>query len=72
MYQIIELTDQEKYEMYNAFEKDVIIGMLIESNRHLQKLTPKIVFDDTCKFYMSSMDTSCSCIHCGKQKWEHK
>ena len=70
MLQIIETTDKEKFEMYNALEKDVIIGMLIECNKHLQRLTPTVVIPEKC-FYMSGTDTSCRCIHCGKQKWEH-
>lgn len=69
MYQVIEMSDKEKFEMYNALEKDVIIGMLIECNKHLQKLTPKIEIDKC--FYMAKTDTSCRCIYCGKQKWEH-
>ena len=51
MLQIIETTDKEKFEMYNALEKDVIIGMLIECNKHLQRLTPTVVIPEKC-FYM--------------------
>ena len=67
MVQVIETSDKEKFKMYNLLEKDVIIGMLIESNKHLQRLTPKV---DRC-FYQPGTDTSCRCIHCGKPKWEH-
>jgi hypothetical protein len=69
MYQLIETTDKEKFEMYNLLEKDVLIGMLIECNKYLQRLTPKAIIDKC--FYMAGTDTSCRCIHCGKQKWEH-
>ena len=70
MLQIIETTDKEKFEMYNVLEKDVLIGMLIECNKHLQRLTPKVEINKC--FYMAGTDTSCRCIHCGKQKWEHQ
>ena len=70
MLQIIETTDKEKFEMYNVLEKDVLIGMLIECNKHLQRLNPTIVIPEKC-FYMLGTDTSCRCIHCGKLKWEH-
>jgi len=67
MHQIIETTDQEKYEMYNSLEKDVIIGMLIEINKHLSRIKPTV----RCDYYVSGTDTSMRCIHCGKLKWEH-
>ena len=70
MYQVVEMSDKENFEMYNLLEKDVIIGMLIECHKHLQRLTPKVEIDKC--FYMSGTDTSCRCIHCGKQKWEHQ
>lgn len=71
MIQTIETTDQEKYEMYNALEKDVLIGMLIESNKHLNRLTHKIKAD-SCGIYMPpGDDTSGRCMFCGKQKYEH-
>jgi hypothetical protein len=69
MIQIVETTDKEKFEMYNLLEKDVLIGMLIECNKHLQRLTPKVVIDKC--FYTAGADTSGRCIHCGKQRWEH-
>lgn len=69
MYQITETSDKEKFEMYSLLEKDTLIGMLIECNKHLQRLTPKIEID-RC-FYTPGTDTSCRCIHCGKTKWEH-
>lgn len=69
MIQTVETSWQEKYEMYNALEKDVLIGMLIEANRHLQSRKPTIEF--TCGFYNPGMDSSGKCINCGKLKWEH-
>ena len=38
-------TDQEKFEMYDLLSKEQLIKMLIEANRHLDRLTPKIVID---------------------------
>jgi len=72
MLQIKEMTDQEKYDMYNSLEKDTIIGMLIECNKHLYNKTPRVTLPDTtCRTYCSGTDTSFRCIHCGKVKWEH-
>jgi hypothetical protein len=66
------MTDKEKYDMYNSLEKDVLIGMLIECNKHIRRMTPTLgETDTTCRFYMSGTDTSARCIHCGKTKWEH-
>ncbi len=71
MVQRVEMSDKEKYEMYNLLEKDAIIGMLIECNKYLQRLTPKVVIEDKCRMYISGTDTSMRCIYCGKLKWEH-
>lgn len=69
----MEKTYEEKYNMYNSLEKDVLIGMLIECNKHLYNMTPRETpIDTTCRFYMSGTDTSMRCIHCGKTKWEHQ
>ena len=81
MNQIIETTDKDKFEMYNLLSKDVLIGMLIECNKHLQRLsTPRIenntkpfieIVSGNCGFYMAGLDTSGKCNNCGKQQWEH-
>lgn len=72
MVQRIEMSWREQYEMYNALEKDVIIGMLIESNRHLQNRKPTMEFvSGNCRWYNPGLDTSGRCINCGKQQWEH-
>lgn len=72
MNQAVSTTDKEKYEVYNSLEKDTLIGMLIECNRHLQNLTTKVlVTDSTCRIYMPGTDTSMRCIYCNKLKWEH-
>jgi hypothetical protein len=69
MIQRFETSWEEKYEMYNVLEKDSLIKMLIEANRMLQNMTPKIQLDN-CNYYCSGTDTSMRCIHCGKLKWE--
>lgn len=73
MIQTIETTDQEKYKMYNSLEKDVLIGMLIESNKHLERLNPNPkISTNSCGIYMpSGGDTSGRCMFCGKQNYEH-
>lgn len=42
MLQIAEATDREKFEMYNKLDKYVLIGMLIECNKQLSRITPTI------------------------------
>lgn len=37
MLQIIEQTDQEKFDMYNKLSKKELIIMLIEANKHLSR-----------------------------------
>ena len=66
--QTVSTTDKEKFEMYNTYDKDVIIRMLIECNKHLWSVKPTVI--EKC-FYMAGMDTSGRCIHCGKQRYEH-
>lgn len=71
MVQKIEMSWKEQYNMYNALEKDVIIGMLISANRHLENIKPTVGMPEKC-FYMSGTDTSMRCIYCNKLKWEHE
>ena len=40
--QVKEMTDDEMFDMYNKCEKDTLIKMLIECNKVLNKLSPKI------------------------------
>lgn len=69
MVQRVEMSWREQYDMYNALEKEVIIGILIEANRHLESRKP--IVSTNCGWYNPGMDTSGRCIHCGKLKWEH-
>lgn len=39
---IKEMTDDEMFEMYDKYDKDILIKMLIEANKILSKLSPKI------------------------------
>lgn len=70
MIQTVNTTDGEKYRMYSALDKEDLIKMLIECNKHLQRITSKVEVNNKC-FYMSGMDTSGRCINCGKQEYEH-
>jgi hypothetical protein len=70
MVQRIEMSWKEKYEMYNLLKKGTLIGMLIECNKVLQRLTPRIEIDSKC-FYTPGLDTSGRCINCRKYEWEH-
>lgn len=74
MHQIIETADQEKYEMYNVLEKDVLIGMLIECNKHLNRIKPTVVMPEivsgNCGWFVCS-NSGGRCDKCGKQQWEH-
>lgn len=40
MRQVIEMTYQEKYDMFMKLDKEEIIKMLIESNKHLEQTYP--------------------------------
>lgn len=57
MVQVIEMTYQEKYDMYMKLKKDEIIKMLIESNRHLSQNTY------TAIAYDYSYSATSTCIH---------
>ena len=70
MVQIVNTTDGEKYRMYNALDKEDLVKMLIECNKHLQRITSKVEVNNKC-FYMAGIDTSGRCINCGKQRYEH-
>lgn len=56
MLQIIEQTDQEKFDMYNKLSKKELIIMLIEANRHLSR-KPYAVVEERQKTY----GDVCSC-----------
>lgn len=69
MTQTVETTDQEKFEMYNKLDKYILIGMLIEANKHLDRLTlkPKV---NNC-LHTDDNTTSGNCIYCGEPKYKH-
>lgn len=48
MYQVVEMSYQEKVEMYRLIDKEDLIKMLIECNNLLSRLTPKVVFPSIC------------------------
>lgn len=50
MVQIIETSHQEKVEMYRMIDKESLIEMLIEANKHLSRLTNVVTTNvDTCR-----------------------
>jgi len=59
MIQRVEMSNQERVDMYKKFKKDMLIEMLIEANRVIEKLcdSPKYVvnsYDEYCRCYMSN------------------
>lgn len=46
MIQTVNTTDGEKYRMYNDLDKEDLIKMLIECNKHLQRIIPKVEVDN--------------------------
>lgn len=48
MYQVVEMSHQEKVEMYRLIDKEDLIEMLIECNNVISRLTPKVVLPSTC------------------------
>lgn len=48
MIQKVEISHQEKVEMYRLIDKDKLIEMLIACNNHLNRLTPVVVFPSVC------------------------
>ena len=45
MLQIVEMSYEEKILMYDKCSKEELIKMLIESNKHLERLTSKKVIE---------------------------
>lgn len=46
MVQTVEMSYEEKVEMYQLVEKNKLIEMLIEANNVISKLTPKIALSE--------------------------
>jgi hypothetical protein len=44
MVQVVEMSHQEKIEMYRMIDKERLIEMLIEANNVISRLTPKVVY----------------------------
>lgn len=66
MNQTIEISHQEKVEMYRMIEKERLIEMLIEANKHLSRLTPAVILNTpTCQHYLSQKKTGI-CDNCGE------
>lgn len=68
-YQIVEQTLEEQVLMYKKLSKKELIAMLIEANRHLNNLQPKIM---CCNNYNpDTRTTGMLCINCGQGKYKH-
>ena len=60
MIQIQEQTYQQQFDMYMGVEKEELVKMLIECNKHLDRLTK-------CDYYIADpRDTGMRCLNCGK------
>jgi hypothetical protein len=58
MVQTIEMSYEEKVEMYQLVEKNKLIEMLIEANNVISKLTPKIAFEPLDNEVTNDVDTT--------------
>ena len=43
MLQIIEISEEDQIKMYSKLSKKEIIKMLIEANKHLNRIQPKVM-----------------------------
>ena len=71
MFQIIEMSQEEKEKMYRKLSKKELITMLIECNKHLYSRAITYKIEEASCFYNPGMDTSGKCVNCGKNEWEH-
>lgn len=73
MMQIIEMTKEQKIEMYMKLSKHELIEMLIENQRILELLTPTSVYQPHCEHYWIKQINSTSaleyCQKCGQPKY---
>lgn len=49
MYQVVETTDEEQREMYRKVPVEDLIGMLIECNKVIARMSPMMVYPQTFK-----------------------
>jgi len=59
MFQVIEQTDEEKFNMYSKLSKKELIIMLIEANKHLNNRKP-ILYEYHTDYQLTVGDM-CSC-----------
>jgi len=76
MITVTKQTEQEQREMYSKMLKADVIDMLIESNKHLNRILENTlpiygVMPSACNFYVSGNDTSMNCNNCGKPHHMH-
>ena len=56
MIQIVEMSHEEKVEMYMCIDKERLIEMLIEANNILSSLAPKIEYCDNVSLNVNDKD----------------
>lgn len=71
MFQIVEMSQEEKEKMYSKLSKKELISMLIECNKHLYSKAITYKIEESNCFYNPGMGTSRKCVNCGKNEWEH-
>jgi hypothetical protein len=71
MFQIVEMSQEEREKMYSKLSKKELISMLIECNKHLYSRTIIYKIEEACSMYIAGTGTSGRCVNCEKSRWEH-
>lgn len=77
MIQIVEMSDEEKMEMYMRVTKKDLSKMLIEANKQIDRLVSELPtihnVDPLCPngYSPNHNSTGLECIHCGRGKYAH-
>ncbi len=69
MYQVIEQTDEEKFEMYNKLPKKQVIEMLMECHRIIERLSTVTTVSNYCTCFSSQcnyINGKLFCADCNK------
>ncbi len=71
MVQKVEMSHKEKVKMYKMINKDKLIEMLIEANKHLSKPQSVVILNTPiCQHYLSKKKTGI-CDNCGEYLIRH-
>ena len=77
MIRIVEMSDEEKLEMYMRMKKKDLSKMLIEANKLLDMVVNRLPIvhnvDPDCPLGYSPnhKSTGLECVHCGRGKYAH-